>query len=106
MAHTFFPVNTMLEPEATAESSENLVVQNSFGKSEGAVKIKPWMAFVGGHKSIIPTWLRWFVIWQIVFFSLLAVMQITNAESEYETVALGATLAGFFFTWTPCHICR
>ena len=106
MAHSFFPVNTMLEPEATVESSENLVVQNSFRKSEDAVKIKPWMAFVGGHKSIIPTWLRWFVIWQIVFFSLLAVMQITNAASEYETVALGATLAGFFFTWTPCHICR
>ncbi len=106
MVYSFLLMGVMLVSDEAVKPSENLVVQNSYGKSEINAKIKPWMSFVGGEKSIIPTWLRWFVIWQFAFLLLLIVMQVTNAETEFQTVALGATLAGFFFTWAPCHICR
>lgn len=75
--------------------------------SESDTKVVPWMLkFAGGQGGIIPTWLRWFMIWQLAFISLLLVMEITDSTTEYRAVALGAVMGGFFFSWAPCHICR
>ncbi len=96
-----------MELDSTGESSENIDFQLNHAKTEVNTKINPWMLnIVGGEGSIIPTWLRLFVIWQLAFILLLIVMRVTNAESEFQTVALGAILAGFFFTWAPCHISK
>ncbi|SVB19224.1 uncharacterized protein METZ01_LOCUS172078, partial [marine metagenome] len=68
--------------------------------SESDTKVVPWMLkFTGGQGGIIPTWLRWFMIWQLAFISLLLVMEITDSTTEYRTVALGAVMGGFFFSW-------
>ena len=70
--------------------------------------IVPWATRVvggGDGRTILPTWLRWLILWQLGLICLILVIHFTGGSYEMMPVAIGTMMGGFFFSWAPCHIC-